>query len=767
MASLVRSSVSCSLCGMGRLDHPCTVPSVAPIFARWPDRTSPAGSGTALRSGGGGGGGAAGGGATAGGGGGAPPHAPTKSARERAGRNEIVAAKAARVAEVRIGRISIREPLFQSSAAAAAEVTGHPLLPHPLRPMPADRLNPAQHAAVEHGDGPLLVLAGAGSGKTRVITHRIVRLLERGVPAAAIVALTFTNKAAAEMRERVSKMLGKKASATARALTVSTFHSFGLGVLQRERAAIGGTFTIFDQGDQTSLVKQLLRAAGADRSYDAQAVIARISNAKNAFQSAADMADRAGDDYDEIAKEIYPRYQAALRSFKAFDFDDLVCEVARLWRDDEAMRVRWQDKYLHVLVDEYQDTNRAQLELLRLLGGARRNVCVVGDDDQAIYGWRGADVRNILDFETHFPGARIVKLEHNYRSKAPILDGRQRGHREARRRQVAQGAVHRPAGGCTANRRRGAHAGDRGRVGGPRGAPGDPGGRQEAARHCGALSLQRAVEAHRGGAARAGRGAPGGRGHAVLRAQRGQGRPGLPQARDEPERRDRPAAHHQLAGARHRRHVARAAGPGRRAAALDAVAGGAKGRRHRRASEHRARRVQGAGNGDREGAARAARRTACAERGRPRARRGCRSAGGRVGRVAHDRRVGQALGERRGSDRDARAARDTGGGQGGQRPRRTVFVSAHTHHGPRVRQRRHRRHGHAVDAPRQQGPRVRPGLPHRLRGGLPAAPAHPRRPRDRRRRGSDRRTSRRSGASSTSASRAPASGSSCLERAIA
>jgi DNA helicase-2/ATP-dependent DNA helicase PcrA len=285
--------------------------------------------------------------------------------------------------------------------------------------MSSARLNPAQHAAVEHGDGPVLVLAGAGSGKTRVITHRIVRLLERGVPASALVALTFTNKAAAEMRERVGKMLGKKASATTRALTVSTFHSFGLGVLQRERAAVGGTFTIFDQGDQTSLVKQLLRAAGADRSYDAQAVIARISNAKNAFQSAAEMPDR--DAYDEIAKEIAPRYQAALRSFKAFDFDDLVCEVARLWRDDGALRTRWQEKYLHVLVDEYQDTNRAQLELLRQLCGERRNVCAVGDDDQAIYGWRGADVRNILDFEQHFPAARVIKLEHNYRSKAPIL----------------------------------------------------------------------------------------------------------------------------------------------------------------------------------------------------------------------------------------------------------------------------------------------------------------------------------------------------------
>jgi DNA helicase-2/ATP-dependent DNA helicase PcrA len=285
----------------------------------------------------------------------------------------------------------------------------------------AARLNPAQRDAVEHGDGPVLVLAGAGSGKTRVITHRITRLVERGVPPAAIVALTFTNKAAGEMRERVARMLGKGASSTARALTVSTFHSFGLGVLQRERSSVGGTFTIFDQGDTTSLVKQLLRAAGADRSYDAQAVLARISNAKNAFQSTEDLPDKEGDAYDEITKAIYPRYQAALRQYKAFDFDDLVCAVARLWQEDAAVRVRWQDKYLYVLVDEYQDTNRAQLEMLRLLCGEKRNVCAVGDDDQAIYGWRGADVRNILDFEGHFAGARVIKLEQNYRSRMSIL----------------------------------------------------------------------------------------------------------------------------------------------------------------------------------------------------------------------------------------------------------------------------------------------------------------------------------------------------------
>jgi DNA helicase-2/ATP-dependent DNA helicase PcrA len=314
--------------------------------------------------------------------------------------------------------------------------------------MPSPSLNPAQREAVEHGDGPLLVLAGAGSGKTRVITHRIVRLIERGVPAPAIVALTFTNKAAGEMRERVTAMVTAKGSARspesgaehrsgsarspesgaehgrgarARALTVTTFHSFGLRVLERERAALGGPFTIFDQGDQISLVKQLLRAAGADRAYDAHAVLARISNAKNAFLPASELPERDGDSYDEITKVLYPRYQAALRQYKALDFDDLVCEVARLWRENDEARARWRTKFQYVLVDEYQDTNRAQLEMLRLLAGERGNVCAVGDDDQAIYGWRGADVRNILDFEEHFAGARVVKLEQNYRSVGPIL----------------------------------------------------------------------------------------------------------------------------------------------------------------------------------------------------------------------------------------------------------------------------------------------------------------------------------------------------------
>ncbi len=321
---------------------------------------------------------------------------------------------------------------YLSRLARALPAAVNPKVPPTASP---PRLNPAQRQAVEHGEGPLLVLAGAGSGKTRVITHRIARLIEQGVPSRAIVALTFTNKAAAEMRERVDAVFegGRAAKKTgarkgrspsagdASAATICTFHAFGLMVLGREREAVGGRFTIFDQGDQTALVKQLLRDAGADRTYDASAVLARISNAKNAFLAADELPEHDGDAYDEITKVVFPRYQAALRQYRAFDFDDLVCEVARLWRERADVRARWQDAYLHVLVDEYQDTNRAQLEMLRLLCGERRNVCAVGDDDQAIYGWRGADVRNILEFERHFVGASVIKLEQNYRSRAPIL----------------------------------------------------------------------------------------------------------------------------------------------------------------------------------------------------------------------------------------------------------------------------------------------------------------------------------------------------------
>ncbi|MBS2020148.1 MAG: UvrD-helicase domain-containing protein [Deltaproteobacteria bacterium] len=285
-------------------------------------------------------------------------------------------------------------------------------------------MNPAQHEAVEHQNGPLLVLAGAGSGKTRVITHRIARLMERGVPAHMICALTFTNKAAGEMAERVlhivkERRLGGKEGA--RGLVISTFHSFGLQVLGRERKALGGTFTIFDQGDCLSAVKDILSRTDSGKKLDAAAIMTRISNAKNAFLSPEQLVEREGDEYDEMTKVVYPKYQSALRSFRAFDFDDLVCEVARLWKDRADILDRWQKEYLYVLVDEYQDTNRSQLEVLKLLCDRHKNICVVGDDDQSIYAWRGADVRNILDFEETFPGAKVVMLEQNYRSAAPIL----------------------------------------------------------------------------------------------------------------------------------------------------------------------------------------------------------------------------------------------------------------------------------------------------------------------------------------------------------
>ncbi len=285
-------------------------------------------------------------------------------------------------------------------------------------------LNPAQQEAIEHFQGPLLVLAGAGSGKTRVITTRIARLMERGIPARSIVALTFTNKAATEMAERVVSVTRERGSKAdvAKDLTVSTFHSFGLQVLSREKKSLGGTFTIFDQGDQLALVKDLLSKIASGRAYDASAICSRISSAKNAFLKPEELAEKEGDEYDEITKLLFPRYQAALKNFHAYDFDDLVCEVARVFAERQDIRERWQERFSFVLVDEYQDTNGAQLEVLRQIASHHGNLCVVGDDDQSIYAWRGADVRNILQFEDHFPGAKVIKLEQNYRSRKPILD---------------------------------------------------------------------------------------------------------------------------------------------------------------------------------------------------------------------------------------------------------------------------------------------------------------------------------------------------------
>jgi ATP-dependent DNA helicase UvrD/PcrA len=282
-------------------------------------------------------------------------------------------------------------------------------------------LNPAQREAVTTTEGPLLVLAGAGSGKTRVIVHRIAWLMHEGVRPGSILAVTFTNKAAGEMRERATTVGG----AAAADVTVSTFHAFGLALLKEEHEAAGlpRRFGICDAGDQLALVKRCMREVKVDdRSFDAHRVLALVSRAKNEGRKRIRPKGAGqGDDYDLVASEVLPRYERALRAQRSVDFDDLVAiPVAMLSRDD-ALRRRLADRWRYLLVDEYQDTNAAQLELLKLLAGEERNVCAVGDDDQAIYGWRGAEVRNILRFERHFPGAKVVRLEENYRSTGHIL----------------------------------------------------------------------------------------------------------------------------------------------------------------------------------------------------------------------------------------------------------------------------------------------------------------------------------------------------------
>ncbi|HJK91448.1 MAG TPA: 3'-5' exonuclease [Polyangiaceae bacterium LLY-WYZ-15_(1-7)] len=307
------------------------------------------------------------------------------------------------------------------------------------------KLNPAQRAAVEHVDGPLLVLAGAGSGKTRVITHRIARLVELGHRPGAILAVSFTNKAAAEMGERMQPLVGKRAASQ---LWLSTFHSFGVRFLGEENRHLGyeGRFVIFDQGDALGLVRELLREHGlAGRNLDVMAILTRISLWKNAFLMPDEV--KASDfEYDAVARELYPLYQEALASMHAVDFDDLVVAPARLLREKPELREKWQNRFRFLLIDEFQDTNKSQLELVRLLANPMHNVCVVGDDDQSIYGWRGAEVGNILDFERLFPGTTVVKLETNYRSREPIVTvanaviSQSKGPRHAKVLRSAKGA---------------------------------------------------------------------------------------------------------------------------------------------------------------------------------------------------------------------------------------------------------------------------------------------------------------------------------------
>ena len=283
----------------------------------------------------------------------------------------------------------------------------------------------------------MLVLAGAGSGKTRVIIARIARLLSKGVHPGSILAVTFTNKAATEMRERIGATVGEE---TAKAIWLSTFHSFGVRFVREEAKAmgLGSRFTIFDQGDSLGVVRELLRTeANADRKLDAQAILSRISLWKNALLEPGKVRAK-GDEYDQAAASIYGSYESNLADMHAVDFDDLVTKPVALLRARPGIRSKWRARFAHVLVDEFQDTNVAQLDLVRLLANERGNVCVVGDDDQSIYGWRGACVDNILDFEKHFPGAAVTKLEQNYRSCASILNVANAAIEKSRKRPYAK-----------------------------------------------------------------------------------------------------------------------------------------------------------------------------------------------------------------------------------------------------------------------------------------------------------------------------------------
>ena len=283
-----------------------------------------------------------------------------------------------------------------------------------------DGLNDRQREAVLHTEGPLLILAGAGSGKTRVLTHRIGYLIEQGVMPWQILAITFTNKAAGEMRERVDALLPEGGAG----VFVSTFHSMCVRLLRRDidRLGYGHDFTIYDADDQRTLMRQVIKDMELDpKLFRERAVLSFISNAKNEMQGPEDCADAAVDFYEKRRARIYQEYQKRLALNNALDFDDLLLLTVRLFKEFPEVLAGWQERFHYVMVDEYQDTNSVQFELLRLLTLKYRNLCVVGDDDQSIYKFRGANIENILSFERSFPGARVVKLEQNYRSTKRIL----------------------------------------------------------------------------------------------------------------------------------------------------------------------------------------------------------------------------------------------------------------------------------------------------------------------------------------------------------
>jgi DNA helicase-2/ATP-dependent DNA helicase PcrA len=282
-------------------------------------------------------------------------------------------------------------------------------------------LNPPQREAVTHGSGPLLVLAGAGSGKTRVLTHRIAHLVATGgAQPSEILAITFTNKAASEMRERVERVVGRLVNL----MWVMTFHSACARIMRAEAKQLGYTsrFSIYDEADSLRLVKRCLDELSIDpKRFTPRAIRAQISRAKNELDDATAYRQKVSSFFEQTAADVYELYEKRIHEMNALDFDDLLFRTVNVLELFEDVLERYRRTFRWLLVDEYQDTNHAQYRLLQLLAGRERNVCVVGDDDQSIYGFRGADIRNILDFEQDFPGTRVVKLEQNYRSTQTIL----------------------------------------------------------------------------------------------------------------------------------------------------------------------------------------------------------------------------------------------------------------------------------------------------------------------------------------------------------
>lgn len=284
-----------------------------------------------------------------------------------------------------------------------------------------DTLNDRQCEAVKHTEGPLLITAGAGSGKTKVLTCRIAHLLELGVAPYRILAITFTNKAAKEMKERVTNLVGAQADS----IWLSTFHSFCAKLLRFEVDGFHGytrNFTIYDSSDQLVLVKDCLKKLNLDdKQFMPRSVLGTISSAKNVLMDAKAFATKASDFYEQKVADVYALYQEKLRENNAVDFDDLLFLAVRLLQEKEDVREKYQSRFQYILVDEYQDTNHAQYALTKILAARWRNICVVGDADQSIYAWRGADIRNIIDFTRDYPDAASIKLEQNYRSTKTIL----------------------------------------------------------------------------------------------------------------------------------------------------------------------------------------------------------------------------------------------------------------------------------------------------------------------------------------------------------